>query len=210
MKKYEHETKNKIPGKSYLFIRSIFLLIPLFIVIGLILNGCAYYRFPENLSLGDFYPARGINYNDTIPDKVKLSHYKTIQVHVTSNIKKSKKYCCKLEDKIINLLRKKKFFEKVLKWTESQIPPPDLQLNAEITKLRTVTALERMMSYEGKSIIVVHNRLKDVKTGQELGSFTARGHSESGELASVTLSGTTRQAVKYAAKQIVKIFQTHM
>jgi hypothetical protein len=153
-----------------------------------------------------------MNYGHTVPDTVKLSNYKVIQVSVISSIKKSDKFCSKLKDKITAMLIKKQLFEKVLNGKESQEPSADLQLDAEIVALDKVTALHRMFfdDFVGKAKMVVINRLKDVKTGKELGTFTTGGQSSSGGLASVFAAGTTKQALKYTAKRIVRFIQTHM
>jgi len=197
MKKYEHETKNKI-----------LLLISLVIVIGIIFSGCAH------SSDAALFSAKGMNYGHNVPDTVKLSDYKVIQVNVTSNVKKSDKFCCKLQDKITEMLKTKQLFEKVLNGKESQEQEPlaDLQLDAEIVALDKVTALDRMLfdDFVGKAKMVVINRLKDIKTGKELGTFTTGGQSASGGLASIFAAGTTKQALKYTAKRIVRFIQTHM
>jgi hypothetical protein len=195
MKKYEHETKNKI-----------LLLIFLVLVIGMIFNACAH------SSDAAFFSAKGMNYGHNVPNTVKLSDYKVIQVNVTSYVKKSHKFCCKLQDKITAMLVKKQLFEKVLNGKESQEPTADLQLDAEILALDKVTALDRMFfdDFVGKAKVVVINRLKDLKTGKELGTFTTGGQSSSGDLARAFAAGTTKQALKYTAKRIVRFIQTHM
>ena len=188
---------------SYLSIRSILLLIFLVIFIGLIFNGCTRHGL---------FSARGIAYADTIPGTVKLSNYKVIQVNVTSNIKESDKVCQKLQDKIIEILTEKKLFENILKGEVHQDTPVDLQLNAEIVALKKVSTAERMLidDFVGESEMVVVNRLKDLKTGNELGAFTAGGESASGGLAATFGAGTTKQTCKLVAKQIVKFIHTHM
>ena len=195
MKKYEHETKNKI----------LLLIFPL-LVIGMIFNACAH------SSDAGLFSAAGINYGHNVPDTVKLSDYKVIQVNVTSYVKKSDKFCCKLQDRITAMLVKKQLFEKVLNGKESQEPPADLKLDTEIVALDKVTALDRMFfdGFVGKAKIVVINRLKDVKTGKELGTFTTGGQSSSGDLARTFAAGTTKQALKYTAKGIVRFIQIHM
>ena len=192
MKKFEHNTKGKI-----------FLLIFLVILVGLIFNGCTRH--------GPF-SARGTAYADTIPDTVKLSNYKVIQVNVTSNIKESDKVCQKLQDKIIEILTEKKLFDNILKGEVHQDTPVDLQLNAEIVALKKVSTAERMLidDFVGESEMVVVNRLKDLETGNELGTFTAGGESASGGLAAAFGAGTTKQTCKLVAKQIVKFIHTHM
>ena len=199
----EEENMNKNISVSYLSIKSILLLIFLVIFIGLIFNGCTRH--------GPF-SARGIAYADTIPNTVKLSNYKAIQVNVTSNIKESDKVCSKLQDKIIEILTKKKLFDNILKGEAPQDAPVDLQLNAEIVALKKVTTAERMFldDFVGESEMVVVNRLKDLKTGNELGTFTAGGESASGGLAATFGAGTTKQTCKLVAKKIVKYIQTHM
>ncbi len=188
---------------SYLSIRSILLLIFLVTLAGLIFNGCTRH--------GPF-SARGIAYADTIPDTVKLSNYKVIQVNVTSNIKEADKVCQKLQDKIIEILTEKKLFENILKGEVHQDTPVDLQLNAEIVALKKVSTAERMLidDFVGESEMVVVNRLKDLKTGNELGTFTAGGESASGGLVAAFGAGTTKQTCKLVAKQIVKFIHTHM
>jgi len=196
---------NKSISVSYLSIKSILLLIFLVILAGLIFNGCTRH--------GPF-SARGIAYADTIPGTVKLSNYKAIQVNVTSLIKESDKVCQKLQDKIIEILTEKKLFDNILKG-EGEAPqnmPVDLQLNAEIVALKKVTTAERMFldDFVGESEMVVVNRLKDLKTGIELGTFTAGGESASGGLAATFGAGTTKQTCKLVAKQIVKFIHSHM
>lgn len=194
MKKYVPETETK--GK-------VFLLLSLVIFIGLIFCGCTRH--------GPF-SARGIAYADTIPSTVKLSDYKTIQVNVTSKIKESDKVCCRLQDKIVEILTERKLFDNILKGEAPQDTPVDLQLNAEIVALKKVTTAERMFldDFVGESEMVVVNRLKDLKTGNELGTFTAGGESASGDLAATFGAGTTKQTCKLVAKQIVKYIRTHM
>ena len=193
----------KVISVSYLSIKPMLLLIFLAIFIGLIFNGCTRH--------GPF-SARKIAYADTIPYTVKLSNYKAIQVNVTSNIEKSDKFCCKLQDKIIKMLTEKKLFDKILKGEASQAPPADLQLNAEIVAFRKVNTLERMFldDFVGEAEMVVVNRLKDLKTGNELGTFTAGSETASGGLAATFGAGTSKQAIKLVAKQIVKYIKTHM
>jgi hypothetical protein len=195
MKNYEHFTKSKI---------FLFLLIFLVISIGLIFKGCA---FSKDAAI---FSAKGISYSHNVPETVKLSNYKVIQVNVTSYIKKSDKFCSKLQDKITGMLIKKQLFERVLNREESQEPLADLHLDAEIIALDNVTAIDRMLfdEFVGKAKMVVVNRLKDVKTGKELGTFTTGGQSSSGS--GFFAGGTTKQALKYTAKEIVKFIRAHM
>lgn len=202
MKNHEH----KIKGRYYLSLKTILLLIFLVIVLGVIFIGCAH------SSDAAFFSAKGINYSHSLPETVKLSDYKVIQVNVISNIKKSDTFCCKLQDNITSMLVKKQLFDQVLTGKNSQGTPADLQLDAEIVAMDKVTALDRVFfdDFVGKAKMIVVNRLKDVKADKELGTFTTGGQSSSGRIARTFAAGTTKQALKYTAKQIVRFIQTHM
>ncbi len=183
-------------------VKSMFVLSTMFLFISLVFNGCA----------GHYSPGGGRTNYHTLPETVKLSDYKVIQVKVTSNIKKSKSECCKLEDKISKMLIEKKLFEKVVNGEEPHEAPIDLLLEAVITKLDKVTAFERVFldAFVGKAKLVVVNKLTDVKTGEELGTFTVKGDSLEGGGRVLMAAGTTKQARTHTAKAIVKFIKRRM
>jgi len=202
MKRCNGESKSKRNGKSYFSTKSMFILSSMFLVMSLVFNGC----------IGNYSPGGGRIHSHTLPETVKLSDYKVIHVKVTSNLEKSEAECNKLEDKICTRLIEKKLFEKVVKGEEAQEAPVDLLLEAEITSLKKVGAMERLFAdaFVGEAKFWVVNKLTDVKTGEELGTFTVKGDSLTGGGRVLIAAGTTKQARTHTVEAIVKFIKKHM
>jgi hypothetical protein len=202
MKKCNGESKSKMNEKSYFSTKSMLMLSSLFLVISLVFNGC----------IGTYSPGGGRTHSHTLPGTVKLSDYKVIQVKVTSNLEKSESECNKLEDKICKKLIEKKLFEKVVKGEEAQGVPVDLLLEAEITELKKVSAMKRLFAdaFVGEAKFWVINTLTDVRSGQELGTFTVKGDSLTGGGRVLIAAGTTKQARTHTVEAIVKFIKKHM
>jgi hypothetical protein len=202
MKNCDSKVEKKMNGKFYFSIKSIFILSSMFLVMSLVFNGC----------IGNYSPGGWRIHSHTLPETVKLSDYKVIQVKVISNLEKSEAECKKLEDKICKKLLEKKLFEKVVRGEEPQEAPVDLLLEAEITDFHKVTAMERLFAdgFVGKAKFWVVSKLTDVKTGKELGTFTVKGDSIKGGGRVLIAAGTTKQARTHTVKAIIKFIKKHM
>lgn len=189
---------------------SFFWKISLILLMVLGFSGCIQH-YGGGFLTNDYSPAYGNTEDDQILGSLDLSKYRVLQVCVNSNIEGTSRSCCRLRDKIVKRLKKRKLFGQIFVDSEKD-ESIDLILNVTIVKLKRVGAAERLIfgGIAGKAIIITECHLIDAKANNQLGVFTTKGKSASGEECRWLAAGTTKQAVKFAAIQIVKFFRKHV
>ena len=142
------------------------------------------------------------------PMTAKLTNYKTMLFHVSSQVPETSQEVLQLEIITIAKLRDKGLFEKVIAGSTSPDAQADLQLNAEIMKLKKVDAGARVIggAFAGQAHMIVDVKLTDMKTGKSVGAFQAEGKSSGGSI----FAGTTYQSVERVAEKIVEFVQKSM
>lgn len=144
----------------------------------------------------------------TMLSDVKLSNFKTIVIHVSSQVPEASNEVIQLESLTITKLREKGLFEKVIAGSASPDAQADLKIDVEITKLKKVTAAARAMlgALAGRGGVVLNAKLIDLNTEEIISTFEAEGKSSGGSI----FAGTTNQAIEQAASQIVEYVQGNM
>jgi uncharacterized protein DUF4410 len=134
----------------------------------------------------------------------RLGSYKTMLVHVSSDLEDAKKEAIQLEATVAMIVRQKLSFQQVLTKRNSQESSVDLAVEARIVRLEKVTPESRqdLGWLAGQARLTADVVLIDVKTGAVVARFTAEGQS--------SVVGTTEQAIKRASEQIAAFVAAHV
>lgn len=142
------------------------------------------------------------------PMTTKLADYKTMLLHVSSQVPGSSEEVIQLESMTVAKLREMGLFEKVIAGSASPDVPADLRLNVRIVELREVSSGKRVFlgALAGRARIAVDAELIDLQTGKTIGAFKAEGKSSGGTV----FAGTTEQAIERVVEQIVEFVQKRL
>jgi len=143
------------------------------------------------------------------PVTMKLRNYKTLIVAVSSKVTDTSLEAVQIESMIVNELRNKGDFEKVVRSMGSPDWMFDLKLNVVITAMHKVSVQDRLLlwgAFTGQASTVLEIDLIDMRKGVSIGSATIEGKSST----FTSFAEATEQSIKRAVEEVVSFIENNL